>query len=403
MELIWVVLLGAAALLVRLGQTLYYAGLSRSKNAAGASLRCVTDVCVSVVAFWAIGQAILSQTSNGFFGIKLNQLFGWDGTPANAIFTAALVLIGTGAVGGAVAERSKFLSMLAAWAVLAAFVLPVTMFWTWRGWLTTKLGVIDVAGAGAIHLAAGAFALAAAAVVGPRTGKYNRDGSASMIPAHNVPLVVAGAVTLMVGFVPYVAGAALLGPFEPLVAARGAFNTLLAGAAGGLAAIAFSHLRYGKPDIGLAVSGLLGGLVAITAGAGLIGAPAAFVTGAVAGLIVPFAAIAIDLFARVDDPAGGVAVHGVGGAWGLLAAALFAPGTLGEHLKHLGANLGAIVAIAAFAGGVGLALFVLLRKTVGVRSKEADEYDGLDLAEHDIGAYPDFQQTMIKSYHLREA
>jgi Amt family ammonium transporter len=397
MEWIWIAL-AAGALLVRVGQTLYYAGLSRSKNAAGAALRNVADVCVSVVAFWAVGQAIEAQMTNGVLGINPRFLVGWEGMPATATFAMALVLIGTGVVGGAVAERSKFLPMLAAWAVLAGFVLPVSWFWvkSGNGWLN-RLGVIDVAGAGAIHVAAGAFALAGAIIVGPRTGKYNRDGSASMIPAHNVPMAVAGAVTVLVGFIPYVAGC------DTAFATRAAFNTLLAGAAGGLIAITFAHLRYGKADIGLALAGLLGGLVSSTAAAGTVGSPTAFVTGAIAGLVVPISAVLIDLFGRVDDPAGGIAVHGVGGAWGLIAAGFFAPGSFADHLKHLGVNLLALVIFVAFAGGVGFGVFALLRKTVGIRSTEADEYDGLDLAEHDIGAYPDFQQTMIKSYHLREA
>lgn len=397
MEWTWIVL-AVGALLVRVGQTLYYAGLSRSKNAAGASLRSVADVCVSVLAFWAIGQAIAAQSSswNPVLSLEPRYLMGWDGMPANAVFTVALILIGTGVVGGAVAERSKFVPMAVAWAVLAGFVLPVSLFWVWRGWLH-NIGVVDVAGAGGIHLAAGAFALAGAVIVGPRVGKYNRDGSASMIPAHNVPIAVAGAVTVLVGFLPYVAGCP---GGEP---SRAAFNTLLAGAAGGFVAMTFAHIRYGKADIGLALAGLLGGLVASTAGAGLVSSPAAFVIGAVAGLVVPVSTILIDLFGRLDDPAGGVAVHGVGGAWGLIAAGLFVPGSFADHLKHLGANLLAIFALAAFAGGVGFIVFALLRSSVGVRSKEADEYDGLDLAEHDIGAYPDFQQTMIKSYHLREA
>jgi Amt family ammonium transporter len=401
MEFIWIVLLAASALLVRVGQTLYYAGLARSKNSAGASLRSVADVCVSVIAVWAIGLAIWRQESNAVLGLKLGSLFAWEGVSADAPFLAALVLIGTGVVGGAVAERSKLFPLIAAWAVMAGVVLPVSIFWVWRGWLA-KLGAVDVGGAGAIHLSAGAFALAGAVVVGPRVGKYNRDGSASMIPAHNVPLTVAGVVTMLVGFVPYVVGCSLRA-YDPGAVPQAAFNTLLAGAAGGATALAVAQLRYGKPDIGLAVAGLLGGLVASTAGAGLVGAPSAFLTGAVAGAIVPIAAVAIDLFARVDDPAGGVAIHAVGGAWGLIAAACFVPGTGGDHLRRLGANLLEIVTLAAFAGGVGFALFALMRKTVGVRSREADEYDGLDLAEHDIGAYPDFQQTMIKSYHLREA
>jgi Amt family ammonium transporter len=148
---------------------------------------------------------------------------------------------------------------------------------------------------------------------------------------------------------------------------------------------------------------LLGGLVAISAGAAQLGTPSAVAVGAVAGVLVPLAAVWIDLRFHIDDPCGAIAVHGVGGLWGTVAVGLFLHGTPMERARHLGIQAigaGAIVLISAVPS---VALFAILKATVGLRSKEADEYDGLDLAEHDIGAYPDFQQTMIKSYHLREA
>jgi Amt family ammonium transporter len=126
-------------------------------------------------------------------------------------------------------------------------------------------------------------------------------------------------------------------------------------------------------------------------------------TGAVAGLIVPLASVFLDLIARVDDPAGGISVHAVAGLWGTLAAGLFAPGSFVVRLKHLGVQLLGAVVIAALAAAVSVAVLYAIKTTVGLRAREADEFDGLDLAEHDIGAYPDFQQTTIKSYHLREA
>jgi Amt family ammonium transporter len=147
---------------------------------------------------------------------------------------------------------------------------------------------------------------------------------------------------------------------------------------------------------------MTGALAAISAGAGVVAAPWAVAIGAVAGVLAPVAALWIDLIVRIDDPAGGVAIHAVGGAWGTLAVGLFAPGGLAARFKHLGVQAVGLVAIAIVAAGLSLALFAVLRATVGVRAKEADEFDGLDLAEHDIGAYPDFQQNTIRSYHLRE-
>jgi Amt family ammonium transporter len=162
-------------------------------------------------------------------------------------------------------------------------------------------------------------------------------------------------------------------------------------------------IRYGKPDVLLIYSGLLGALVAITGGANLIPTGAAVGLGAVAGVLIPYAMVQIDLRFKVDDPTGAVAVHGFGGLLGTLAAGLFASRSVGEARRQIGIQALGALAIGALALLATAALLVVLRKTVGIRSKEADEFDGLDLAEHDLNAYPDFQQTTIKSYHLREA
>lgn len=402
MEQVLIVVLGAAALLARGGQALYAAGLSRSKNSAGAVLRTACDFCAATLAYWAVGAALLFQAHNGFLGLRPRLLFGWEGFGAEQFLYLPLILIATGAVAGAVAERSRFFPLCAVSAVLAGVIIPVAGAWIWQdqGWLQ-HLGFLDVAGASALHLSAGVCAAVGAAVVGPRTGKYNRDGSTNMIPGHSVPLAGIGALLMLAAWVPYVAG--LAAP-SARGAGHAAANVLLAAAAAGLAALLVARVRYGKPDVLLALLGLLGGLVAITAGAETLGTIGAVLTGAIAGLLVPTAAILLDLFARLDDPAGAVAVHGVGGAWGVLAAGLFtSPGGIGEWFRHVGVQLVGLIAVAVWAGAVSVGVWLVLKATVSLRASEADEYDGLDLAEHDIGAYPDFQQTMIKSYHLREA
>jgi Amt family ammonium transporter len=239
-------------------------------------------------------------------------------------------------------------------------------------------------------------------MVGPRTGKYNRDGSANMIPGHNIPLAAVGALTMFVAWFPYLVGSELAaGPLSTSLA--GPMNVLLAAAAGGAASMALSQVRYGKVDIVLTLSGLLGGLVAISGAGGNVGTPAAVIIGAVAGVLVPLSAISLDLLAHLDDPTSAAAIHGVGGLWGTLAASLFSDGSIAQRAKQFGVQLLGAVAIAALAAVLSLVIFGVLKAIGRLRAKEADEYDGLDLAEHDIGAYPDFQQTMIKSYHLREA
>jgi Amt family ammonium transporter len=396
------VFFGAGLLLVRAGQVLYAVGLCRSKNSAAAAVRGVADLCAAVLAFWAVGAAILFQDHNAFFAVKPGLLLGWSGMTGRQFFYAAVTLMASGVVGGTMGERSKFWPPLLASVLLASVLVPVAGKWAWGdGWLA-RLGFFDVAGASVVHVSAGACAAVGAVMLGARTGKYNRDGSANMIPGHNVPLAASGALVMLAAWFPYVIGSAVA---QELMGntLEGPMNVLLAAAAGGAAAIGVAHFRYGKPDVVLTLSGLLGGLVAISAAGGRVGSGAAVVIGAVAGVLVPLSAVSLDLLAHLDDPTAGVSIHAVGGLWGTLAVGIFSPGSFVDRLKLFGVQaLGAVV-IVLLAAGLSVALFALLRPTVGLRVKEADEYDGLDLAEHDIGAYPDFQQTMIKSYHLREA
>jgi Amt family ammonium transporter len=396
-----IVLLGAAVLLVRVGQAMYATGLCRSKNAAGMTLRVVADLCAGVLAFWAVGAAVLAQRANGVFGVEWGSLLGSSPVTAEQFFFCCVVLVATGAVGGTLAERSKFSVSWAASVLLAGLVVPVAAKWAWGGWLA-RLGFQDVAGASAVHLSAGACAAIGATMVGPRTGKYNRDRSANMIPGHNIPLAAAGVLAMLAGWLPYVYGCAYIRGGVQGAAAE-PMNVLLAAAAAGAASMLLAQLRHGKPDVVLALTGVLGGLVSVTAVGGSVGTESAVLIGAVAGVIVPTAAVALDLLAHLDDPTAAVAIHGVGGLWATLAAGLFAPVSFLARFKLLGIQLLGAAAVVALAAALSLALFAALRATVGLRVREADEYDGLDLAEHDIGAYPDFQQTMIKSYHLREA
>ena len=395
-----IVFLAPALILMRLGQLLYAAGLCRSKNAGGTALRSLLDLCVAALSFWAVGAAILTPGGNGVFSISPRLLFGWAGMRPEAFFHAGVVMVATGAMVGALAERTRFLTACAASVLLAAVVVPTALRWVWGGWLY-RIGFRDVAGASAVHLVAGVCAAVGAVMVGARGNKYNRDGSANNIPGHNIPLAAAGAAAMLAAWVPYVLVCSYV--VRDWDMAKAPMNVLLAGAAAGAAAAALAQLRYGKVDVVLSFSGLLGGLVAISAAGGIVGTGAAVAIGAVAGVIVPLSVIGLDLLAHVDDPTAAVSIHAVGGLWGTLAAGIFAPGSFVARFKALGVQALGVVAIAALAAGLSLALFAALKATVGLRVKEADEFDGLDLAEHDIGAYPDFQQTTIKSYHLREA
>lgn len=395
------VLCGLAVLLLRAGMALHVSGLSRSKNSAGAILRAVADLCVAVLAFWLIGAAVMNARVQLVAAGALRLEGLGELLPAALFFWLCVMSLAPAIAGGVVGERSRFLPMLALPLLLAAIAVPLCAAWAMGGWLARQ-GFIDLAGASFIHVVAGTCGLVAAILVGPRQGKYNRDGSANAIPGHSLTLASAGVLLMLVGWVGCLAGFSLLSARSTSIGAV-ALAALLAAAAGGLSSMLLCRVRYGKADIHLTYAGLLCALVAISAGAGTISPGAAVLVGAVAGLLAPTATLAIDLTWRIDDPSNAVAVHAIGGAWGLIATALFLPDAgLLPRLKVLGAQtLGLAVAV-TLACVLALIVLATLKRVVGLRSREADEFDGLDLAEHDIGAYPDFQQTMIKSYHLRE-
>lgn len=400
MDANWVVLLASVALLVRAGQMLGAMGIARAKNVASAGLRSLAELCVATLCFWAFGAAIAFHTANPVFGVHADYLIGWHGFSNSWFPTLVLALIASSMVAPAVSERSKLRVPLVFGGLVAGLIVPIVIHWVQRGWLL-NLQFIDAGGAGAIHLAPAICAAFAALFVGPRDGKYNRDGSSNMIPGHSVLMILMSVVLMVVGWVPYflVAAPAALGTHV-------AANAIVAMAAGGLSALCFGHVRFGKVDVLLTCSGILGGLVAITAGAVHVHSSAAFIIGAVAGIIIPYATIMLDLRLKLDDPGAVVAIHGVGAVWSLLAAAIFLPMetvSIADRFKHLGVQLLGIVAISITAGMLAILTIAFLRMAGSMRSREADEYDGLDLADHDVNAHPDFQQTMIKSYHLREA
>jgi Amt family ammonium transporter len=398
------IMFACGALLIRVGMGWYAAGLSRSKNAAGAALRNAADMAVAALAFWALGAAIM----NGDLGL----IFDAKGRAGGAqLAQLVLVLIATAPVVGAVAERSRFFPMLVPPALLAAIVVPLAGRWAWHGGWLQRMGFIDVAGASVIHVAGGLCAAAGAVLVGARSGKYNRDGSSNFIPGHSAPMASVGVMLTLAGWTPYVL-AAMLMPAAAVATAtissftlgRAAMNVILAAAAGAIVAAIVTRAKYGKPEIMLTYSGLLGALVAVSAVGGAVPTIAAVAIGAVAGVIVPIATVQLDLVWKIDDPVGGVAIHVLGGAWGTIAAGIFVPApSIGERIRDAGVQILGLIVITALALALSLAAFAILKRTVGLCLTEDAEWDGVDLAEHDLNAYPDFQQTMIKSYHLREA
>jgi ammonium transporter, Amt family len=377
------VMFGVAALLLRVGFALYAAGISRSKNTISCLFRATVEIAVGILGYWLIGSAIRGSWH------EIAHPMG-----SAALFLVATFLIGPAVVSGATLERGRAVVGIAAAILLPGILTPLAWRLLQWNWLVSR-GFVDEAGAIFIHVSAGLFAAVAAIAIGPRLGKYNRDGSTNVILGHNLPLASGGILLIFAMWIPYVAGFASNGNVAAL-------NAVLAAAAAVVAAAIYCVARYGRSDVFLVFAGLLGGLVAITAGADLLTSSQAVAIGAVAGIIVPYSVVKLDMFWKIDDPSGGIAIHCIGGILSAVAIAILAPGTWGQRIERLGVEgvgLGMIAVLTLVVSGL---LFFVLRAVTSVRLSEANEFEGMDLAEYDLNAYPDFQQTTIKSYHLRE-
>jgi Amt family ammonium transporter len=376
-------MLGAMALLLRAALAIYIAGISRSKNTAATFFRSIVEIAFGLLAWWAIGAAIRGPRG---------EIFHPAGS--SSLFIAATFLIGPAVVSGATIERSRSIVIIAAAVLLPGILTPALWRILQSSWLVNN-GFVDEAGATFIHFSAGIAAMVAAMAVGPRIGKFNRDGSTNAIVAHNLPMASIGLLLIFVSWLVYIAGYAANG-------AEAALNAALAACAAVVAAFIYCAIRYGRQDVFLVYAALLGGLVSVTAGADVFTPTRAVIAGAVAGILIPFTLVKIDTFLRIDDPAGGIAIHGVGGTWSALAIALLPHGTLSQRFDRLGAQLIALIIVAVITLAAAGATFFALHMITRLRCSEADEFEGLDLSEYDLNAYPDFQQTTIKSYHLRE-
>ena len=416
----WFLLAGVLVMIMQAGFAMVETGLTRSKNAANIMTKNMIDFCVGAILYWAIGYSLMYSYAEGgsaWIG-NLDLLFKPD-IASNADGYAAsdwffqMVFCATAAtiVSGAIAERTKLVGYIAATAVVTAFIYPISAGWGWGsgGW-AANWGVRDYAGSNIVHACGGWCALAGAIVVGPRLGKYNEDGSSNAIPGHNLVLATLGVFLLWFGWYGFNPGSMLS---QSTGIAFVATTTTLSAAGGGLAGLIISWIVFGKPDLTMLLNGALAGLVGITAGCGSVAPWASLVIGLCAGVLVFFSVLFIDKVLKVDDPVGAISVHGVCGVWGTLAVGLFGSSFIDDGITDgllLGGGVSQLVKQVAFCGatfifafGASLIVFLAVKYTLGLRVSDAEQIEGLDLGEHDMAAYPDFAQTFVKSYHLREA
>lgn len=404
-------LVAALALLTSLGHTLWTMGAARARSAGAAAATALVNGAMLLLLAYVLGHVLRWIYNDS----QTDQVVGpgvYFAKPAPFLSLLPLGLLSGMLVCGATVERARVRGIVIISAALAVVVLPVVTAVGWSaistfdhrradgtyGATATLSALTRIWPGIAAHLLAGGGALAAARAIGPRVGKYNRDGSANSIPAHSLPIVIVGAALLTIG-VPMVAAAIAGDP-----AARMA-NALLAAAAGAMAGVAIEWRRHGRIDAAGPWGAALAGLVA-----GSLGSPvepfAAIVLGAIVGAIEPIARLKFDLRFRIDEPSGLAIPHLLGGLAGAIGATLGAAieggVNAGEVALLVSIGFSAALAVAIVGSVVAFVVAMVVRKAGLLRVSAAEESEGLDLSRHDVNAYPDFQQTLIKSYHLRQ-
>jgi Amt family ammonium transporter len=396
LDYVWTLVAAALVFFMQAGFAMVETGFTRAKSAVNIMMKNLMDFSMGSIFFWAIGFGIMfGATKTGWFGTTGFFLsdFKIGGDPwvlAFWMFQCVFAATAATIVSGAMAERTKFTGYLIYSATLCAFIYPVFGSWAWGsllnggGWLE-GLGFIDFAGSTVVHSIGGWAALAGAIVLGPRLGKYTKNGKVKAIPGHNIPLAALGVFILWFGWFGFNPGSTTAGNTD---IAMIFVNTNLAAAAGAVFAMFTSWIIFKKPDIGMSLNGALAGLVGITAGCANVTPASSIIIGAVAGVLVVLSVMFFDKI-HVDDPVGAVSVHGVCGAWGTLAAGLF--NIEGATAKIIGTQLTGIAAAFIWSFGVAFILFKIIDITIGLRVSEEEELVGVDISEHAAHAYADFQ------------
>ena len=406
----WTLIAAALVMFMQAGFAMLTAGFSRSKNACNMLMKNLMDFCFGTIAYWAVGFGLMFGAGNllfgqsGFFLIDAGDTFAslsWTQVPLECKYFFQLVFCATAAtiVAGAMAERTKFIAYIFYSIVITAIIYPIVGHWIWGGGWLTELGMWDFAGSTVVHSTGGWLALVGAIMLGPRTGKYNMDGSPNALTGHSLPLATLGTFILWFGWFGFNPGStmALVRDIAHIAA-----NTNLAGAAGGISAMFASWWMFKKADISMALNGVLGGLVSVTASCAFVSAGSAIWIGLIGGVLVVLGVVFIDQHLHIDDPVGAITVHGLCGAWGTLALGLFAqnkfsPGTTGDGLffggsaKLLGAQALGMISVFSWCMVTGFLLFYVIKQLVGLRVSRDEELRGLDIDEHGMEAYSGFQ------------
>ncbi len=420
MDTLWVIIAGALVFFMNLGFAAVESGFARQKNAVNILSKNFIVFAVSSLGFLLLGWGLMFGDGNGFIGLKgLFMAGGADNSPATgaaysgvygaiswatvplwAKFFFQLVFCGTAAtiVSGAVAERIKYISFIVFSLILTMIVYPIVGHWIWGGGFLQAIGMLDFAGGTVVHSVGGWAALAGVMILGPRIGKYTKDGKIHPIPGHSMSLATIGAFVLWLGWFGFNPGSTMAA--DPTSISHIVVTTNTAGVVALLTATATAWIVIGKPDLGMSINGLLAGLVAITPACAFVSVPSSLIIGAISGILVVLSVILFDKL-KLDDPVGALSVHLVHGVLGTLFVGLFAQDGIGGisslnglffggGLTLLGHQALGALCVGAFVFPASALAWLAIKKTVGMRVTAKEEIEGLDLGEHGNQAYPDF-------------
>lgn len=420
LDTVWTLIAGMLVFFMALGFACVESGLCRSKNTVTILAKNFIVFAVASIAFLVLGWGLMFGNGNPFFGTEGLWFVGgadnspamgdaykgaygainWTGIPLWTKFFFQLVFAATAAtiVSGAVAERVKFGAFYIFSFVLVALIYPVVGHWIWGGGWAASLGMFDFAGSTVVHSTGGWAALAGAMILGPRLGKYNREGKTLPLPGHSLALATIGVFVLWFGWFGFNPGSTMAADAGAIGRIAVATNTAAAAAA--ITASLTAWILLGKPDLSMILNGGLAGLVAITAPCAFVSIPSSLVIGLIAGVLVVLSVLFFDKV-KIDDPVGAISVHLVCGIFGTISVGLFAqdqftPGTTGNGLLFGGgagllmAQLAGILGVGAFVFISAMVIWKIIGATIGMRVSAEEELEGLDIGEHGNVAYPDF-------------
>ncbi len=394
----WLLIAAFMVMFMQPGFAMVEAGFTRSKNTANILMKNLMDFSIGSLLYWIIGFTLMYGDSiGGFIGTPdlffMSEGFGDNYSDyADLFFQTVFAATAATIVSGAMAERTEFKSYLIFSIVITVLIYPISGHWTWGGGWLSEMGFHDFAGSSIVHSVGAWVGLAGAAIIGPRIGKYGKDGKAKAIPGHNLALGALGVFILWFGWFGFNPGSQLAAAGTENAVAIGhiAVTTNLAAAAGAVTAMLVAWARYKRPALSISLNGALAGLVAITAGCDAVDPMGAVLIGIMAGFVLPFAVEFFDQVLKIDDPVGAISVHGVSGALGTLAVGLFSTSEglfYGNGASLLGIQAIGVLAFFVWSAGCGFILFTILKKANILRVSKRIEEEGLDVYEHGESAY----------------